>query len=155
MTPGGRPGRAAPGSGITLEARRLPAGGGGTPAGDFTYTVVLEPLRPEPAAGERRRTSRHRTRLRSAKIIDPAGVVVTDCLVHDLSARGGRLRLPPGIMLPRVIQIYDDQTGHLHRATVLWRRERDAGVAFEPPRDDARSRAMAEAARRRFQTGKG
>lgn len=147
------------GPAVTVEARRL-SPGRSTEAGDFTYTVVVAPLRAEPArvpaAGtERRRTTRHRTRLRSAKVVDGAGAFMTDCLVHDLSDRGGRLRLPPGVVLPRTIQIYDDQTGHLYRATVLWRRGGDVGVLLDPPRNDAQSRAVAQALRRKFYAVKG
>lgn len=141
--------------GITIEARRVRADHAVGHPDDFTYTVMLEPARPQPASAERRHGSRRRTRLRSAKIVDAGGVFVTDCLVHDLSARGGRLRLPPGAAIPRSIQVYDDQTGQLHRAAVLWRRERDIGVLLEPPRDDPRARATAEALRRKYYAVRG
>lgn len=137
-------------AGVTIEARRLPGGKGHTPAGDFTYTVVVDPVAAPAASDDRRRAPRQRTRLRSGKIVDSAGNFVADCLVHDLSRRGGRIRLPAVTALPRAIQIYDDQTGLLHRATVLWRHERDAGIAFDPARDDPRGQAIAAALRRKF-----
>ena len=115
--------------------------------GDFTYTVLVEP---QPATGERRGTPRRRTRLRSGKLVDGAGRFVTECLVHDLSARGGRLRLPEGVSIPAAVRLYDDQTGALHVATVLWRQGREIGVALTPAPRDARSLFVAGEMRRKF-----
>ena len=44
----------------------------------------------------------------------------------------------------------DDQTGELYRASVLWQREREAGVALRPAADDDRSRMVAAELRRKY-----
>jgi hypothetical protein len=116
---------------------------------EFTYTVLLDIQASRPS-NERRDSPRRRTRLRSGKVVDAHGRFVTECLVHDLSGTGGRLRLPPTVVLPSFIQIYDDQSGVLHRAEVLWRKGSDAGVQFVPEGATQRSRAIANEMRRKF-----
>lgn len=133
---------------IVIEARRLEPGA--AVHGDFTFEVLEAPRSSQKSSADRRGSPRQRTRLRSGKLVDAAGRFLTECLLHDLSPRGVRLKLPPGITLPRLLQIYDDQTGTVHQATVLWRRDRDAGVAFGPVVNDNRSRAVAAEMKRKF-----
>jgi PilZ domain len=129
-----------------VEARRV---AGTHVADDFTYTVLLDV--PKSAESRERRTSRRqRTRLRSGKIVDPTGRFVTECLVRDLSDSGGRLRLPAGVTLPAAIQIYDDQTGRLTPATVLWRRDLEVGIQFGLTSASNQHAKVAAAMRRRY-----
>ena len=130
-----------PKPGITVEARRV--AGAAPSTGDFTFTVLLE-------SDERRLDRRQRTRLRSGKIVDRTGRFVTDCLLHDLSATGGRLRVAPAVVLPPAIQVYDDQTGLVRDAVVLWRKDGEAGVRFAPALDTPESRRVAAEMRRKF-----
>lgn len=138
---GSRTGHPAP----VIDAQRVGPGAASV-TGGFTFTVIEAP--PEPS--DRRRAPRQRTRLRSGKIVDLKGRFLTECLWHDLSRRGGRLRVPTGCVLPDAIQVYDDQTGELYRASVLWQREREAGVALRPAADDDRSRMVAAELRRKY-----
>ena len=99
----------------------------GPSAGEFTYAVIREPV---VAGGERRAVVRRRTRLRSGKVLKADGAFVLECLMANRSAQGGLMRLPAAVALPDEILIYDDLTGDLVAATVVWRRGRDVGLRF-------------------------
>ncbi len=125
--------------------------------GEFTYAVLREPSssRPggEPVAsrpGERRDGSRQRTRLRSGKIVDQDGHFVVECLIANRSASGGLLRLPGAAALPGRILLYDDQSGDLQAANVIWRRDREIGIRFAAADRCERHRAIADSMRRKF-----
>lgn len=130
---------------MLVEAVRVE--GRADPGDGFTYTVLIDP---PPSAGERRDAPRRRTRLRSAKVVDPDGRFVTECLVHDLSGTGMRLRLPPGTALPKQLQVYDDQSGLLQQASVSWHRGGEAGLRLLAASDTPRSRTVAADMRRKF-----
>lgn len=116
---------------------------------DFSYTVLIDGKTAR-AVDERRDTPRRRTRLRSGKVVDAGGLFVTECLVHDLSQTGGRLRLPADVALPTYIHVFDDQSGLLHRAEVLWRKKGEAGVRFVLVAETPRSQAIANEMRRKY-----
>ena len=116
---------------------------------------VFFDLVPVVAGGERRATVRRRTRLRSGKVVGQEGAFVTECLIANRSAAGGLLRLPGAVPLPDRILVYDDQSGELVSATVVWRRERDFGIRFGPPARGARCRAIADSMRRKFYAVRG
>jgi hypothetical protein len=128
-----------------MAARRLVEPGASP--GEFTYAVIREPV---VAGGERRAVVRRRTRLRSGKVVGADGQFVTDCLIANRSTQGGLMRLPAALALPARILIYDDQSGDLLVATVVWRRDRDVGLRFGEPERDARFRAIADSMRRKF-----
>ena len=119
----------------------------GTSSGEFTYAVIREPV---VAGGERRAMVRRRTRLRSGKVVGEDGHFVVECLIANRSMQGGLLRLPTPVALPARILVYDDQSGELLAATVMWRRDRDVGLRFGEPERDMRFRAIAENMRRKF-----
>ena len=119
----------------------------GAPSGEFTYAVIREPVA---AGGERRAVVRRRTRLRSGKVVGADGRFVVECLIANRSAQGGLMRLPSPIPLPPRILVYDDQSGDLLVATVVWRRGRDVGLRFGEPERDARFHAIADSMRRKF-----
>ena len=128
-----------------LAARRT-AEPGPSP-GEFTYAVIREPV---VAGGERRAVVRRRTRLRSGKVLTADGNFVAECLIANRSAQGGLLRLPAAIPLPGGVLVYDDQTGDLAAATVVWRRGRDVGLRFGGPERTTRFRAIADNMRRKY-----
>lgn len=143
-----------------VAARRVAAPGLGRD--DFTYTVVAACVATEPAAPgageqgeERRGTLRRRTRLRSGKVVGPDGLFVVECLIANRSAQGGLLRLPSVLALPPRILLYEDQTGELAAATVVWRRGRDLGIRFSPADRGERHRAIADSMRRKFYAVRG
>lgn len=124
----------------------------GTARDDFTYAVLKEPV---VAGGERRATVRRRTRLRSGKVVDAEGQFMVECLIANRSLQGGLLRLPSAMALPDRILVYDDQSGELQAAVVIWRRERDFGLRFGVPEQTARFRAIADSMRRKFYAVRG
>ena len=128
-----------------VSARRM-AEAGPSP-GEFTYAVIREPV---VAGGERRAVVRRRTRLRSGKVVGADGRFVVECLIANRSTQGGLMRLPSAIELPARILVYDDGSGDLMAATVVWRRDRDVGLRFGQPERDARFRAIADSMRRKF-----
>jgi hypothetical protein len=136
-----------PRSPALVEATRVE--GGTAPPDGFTYTVLLD-AKPARDGEERRDAPRRRTRLRSGKVVDARGMFVTECLVHDLSATGMRLRLPPAAALPPRLHVYDDQSGLLREAEVSWRRDGEAGLRLLPPADTPLSRTVAADMRRKF-----
>ena len=46
--------------------------------------------------------------------------------------------------------LYDDQSGELLHATVIWRRDREAGIRFAATERSERLRAIADGMRRKF-----
>lgn len=128
-----------------VAARRLAEAG--AVSGEFTYAVIREPVA---AGGERRAMVRRRTRLRSGKVVGADGQFLVECLIANRSAQGGLMRLPIPMALPSRILVYDDQSGDLLAATVVWRRDRDVGLRFGEPERDARFRAIADSMRRKF-----
>ena len=138
---------AATGAPILVAARRI-----ASPVAarhEFTYAVLREPVAPH-IYGERRDGCRRRTRLRSGKIIDADGHFVVECLIANRSASGGMLRLPGSMALPGRILLYDDQSGELQAASVIWRRDREIGIRFTPVHRSERHRAIADSMRRKF-----
>ncbi len=131
----------------TVSARKTngPSGAGE----DFTYSVLKEVASARPPA-DRRGDQRRRTRLRSGKIIDDDGQFVIECLIVDRSFLGGKLRLPKISPLPARVMLYDDQSGELLQATVIWRRDRETGIRFTATERNERYRAIADAMRRKF-----
>ncbi len=116
---------------------------------EFTYAVLREPAAPR-LEGERRDGCRQRTRLRSGKVIDADGHFLVECLIANRSASGGLLRLSGGMALPGRILLYDDQSGELRLASVIWQRDREIGVRFTPAERSERHRAIADSMRRKF-----
>ncbi|MCW6507350.1 PilZ domain-containing protein [Lichenifustis flavocetrariae] len=136
------------GSPSVINAIRVDGKAAADPDG-FTYTILIDP-KPVREPDDRRDAPRRRTRLRSGKVVDSTGTFVTECVVHDLSSTGVRLRLPPDVALPAAFQVYDDQSGLLQNAEVSWRRDGEAGVRFTLTEETPRSRIIAADMRRRF-----
>ena len=139
----------APSPGPAVSARRTSAPVAGS---DFTYAVLPDPPKPQSmgAVGDRRAGARQRTRLRSGKIVDGSGRFLTECLIANRSSIGGLLRLARTAMLPARILLFDDQSGEVLPAAVVWRRTGEAGVRFLPPDPSEHHRAVADAMRRKF-----
>ena len=131
-----------------VEAERIERVAGQRPIGpDFTYSVLPR----EPAVrGERRRASRQKTRLRSGKIVGLDGRFISECVIQNRSASGGRVRLPAAIAPPPCFLFYDDQTEQLFDAALKWRKERDLGLILTPCPPTPPNRAIAGRMRRKF-----
>ncbi len=117
---------------ILFEGRKLEPGARRPPAGEFTYTR----LKGEPAArpkGEQRALCRLRTRLRSGKVFDNACRSLVDCLIHDRSVAGARLRLMADRPIPTRFRLVDEASGIMTEAELIWRRGREVGVRLRVP----------------------
>jgi hypothetical protein len=84
------------------------------------------------APNEQRKARRRRTRLRTGKILDAGSPSTVDCQIFDSSKTGARLRLFMNVRLPLRIMLFDEVSEKLTPAKIMWRREREIGVAFLP-----------------------
>ena len=99
--------------------------------GLVTYSVVIEPPVKERCEGKKREAraqARARTRLRSAKVLDANNAFLCEALMHDRSENGMRLLLSRNIGLPLRFGIYDDDTGDIVTASLVWRRAQTVGI---------------------------
>lgn len=151
MSPADHPSAWPPQAGdpATVDAQKL-TGTLRPGARDATFSyAVLDEVGSEPG-GDRRSFARQRTRLRSGKLIDVAGNFITECLVHNRSASGCRLRLPTGTPLPRGLDFYEDQSGRLFHAVLVWQRDREVGLRLVPCPPNRLSRLTAERMRAKY-----
>ena len=84
----------------------------------------------------RRKAPRRRTRLRSGKVISLEGLFIDDCLIHDRSTLGVRIRMAGRTILPGHVKFFDDELRQLRTARVVWQRDNIAGLEFideQPP----------------------
>ena len=139
------------GTGGCVDARKL---GAATADRDrttgFSYVVLADAAPQAPGAGERRSIARQRTKLRSGKIVHPDGQFITECLIHNRSASGCRLRLPAAVVLPSTIHFFDDGSERLFQAVVTWQKHKDVGIRLLPYVLNGPNRAIAERMRRKF-----
>lgn len=87
--------------------------------GQIGYRVV---------GAEPRHSTRRRTRLRSAKVLDPANAFLCDAVIQDKSSEGLRLLLARNVGLPPRFGVYDDETGEIATVAQAWRRGHTVGV---------------------------
>lgn len=73
-------------------------------------------------------STRRRTRLRSAKVLDPANRFLCEALIQDRSASGMRLLLARNVGPLGRFGVYDDETGEVYFVGAVWRRDRAMGV---------------------------
>lgn len=104
--------------------------------GEVTYTVVKTAMSAR-THDEQRTGERRRTRLRTGKLADARSRFVIECIFHDRSADGAKLRLVKDVPLPAPLLVYDDETGAVASARVVWRDGQDVGIRFEARADPA------------------
>ena len=102
-----------------------------------TYCVVPSPSRfpspaPAPATADQRHDKRQRTRLRSGKIIDRANRFLIEAAIIDRSSAGLRLRLARDRAIPEAFRLFDDETGFVLGARLVWRRQAIVGAQLDP-----------------------
>jgi len=104
-------------------------------AGVVTYCVLPSPL-PSLAAAtattEQRNDKRRRTRLRSGKILDRANRFLIDAAIIDRSSAGLRLRLARDLAIPDVFRLFDEESGLVLGAGLIWRRQALVGARLDP-----------------------
>src|SRR5271163_2477485 len=113
--------QAAKGAGpLSLDAIKVPASAFG-PGSAVTYTIIDKSA----DTSEKRREMRRRTRLRSGKVLDANNRFLAECQVHDRSQRGARLRLVANLFMPTRLRLFDDETGTVRDARLIWRRNHE------------------------------
>jgi hypothetical protein len=96
---------------------------------EFTYSVIgVAPSKAPPA--DKRSNERLRTRLRAGQLTDKRHEVIVDCLIHDRSRTGARLRLALDRPLPKLFLLADHVTQVQFWVQLAWQKGRDAGVKF-------------------------
>lgn len=93
----------------------------------FSYSIIAE------APPDRRGASRQRLRFRSGKLIDAAGRFLSECRIADRGLSGCGLALRTGLPLPRRLRLYDDSTGSLSEAQIIWQKSGAVGVKLLGP----------------------
>lgn len=79
------------------------------------------------APPERRRERRRGARLRWGKALDGADRFLCECVVADHASGGARLKLARNIALPQRFQFFDDASGAVFAAQIVWRRGVEVG----------------------------
>jgi hypothetical protein len=113
---------------------------GGSSAGQATYRVIEEPAR---GPSDNRAEQRQRNRLRTGKIADQNGKFIVECLFHDRSPRGARVRLGREVPVPAALRLYDDERRTFMPARVIWCRKQDLGIVFVTNKPAAAAAATA------------
>lgn len=113
--------------------------------GGVSYSAVVD-MPPRIMPSERRICARARSRLRSGKLLDGGLQFLADCLIHDRSATGARIRLLSAFDGRRDLHFFDEETEMLRRVRVVWRRGEDLGLHYSaqrPARDLTRAERLA------------
>jgi hypothetical protein len=87
---------------------------------------------------ERRRERRRASHLRWGKALDCADRFLCDCLIADRTEAGARLKLARNVALPARFQFFDDASGAVYAARVVWRRGVEIGCRLSPAPGAAR-----------------
>ncbi|PPD45186.1 MAG: hypothetical protein CTY15_05245 [Methylocystis sp.] len=90
------------------------------------------------AAPERRSEARRAARLRWGKTLDCAERFLSDCLIADRTSVGARLKLARNIGVPQRFQLFEDESGDLFAARVIWRRGSEIGCRLSAAGGNAR-----------------
>ncbi len=76
---------------------------------------------------ERRKELRRAARLKWGKALDCADRFLSDCLVADRTDDGARLKLLRNVSPPQRFYFYEDESGGLFLARIVWRRGGEIG----------------------------
>lgn len=93
---------------------------------------------------ERRGAERRISRLKWGKALDRADCFLCDCVIADRAKDGARLRLARHVVLPSLFQLFDEDSGEIYSAQIVWRRGVEIGCRLSP----SASPGKAQAARR-------
>lgn len=104
---------------------------------EFTYSVIAIPPAKVKAAvkaalspADKRAGPRLRTRLREGQLTDKRRKIIVDCLIHDRSETGARLRLAHDKVLPKIFVLWDEAGQIQIGAELAWQTGREAGIKF-------------------------
>ena len=126
--------------GPELEAVRLDRGASALARWRATRSGAATFARLEDAPADRRNEKRRVARLRWGKALDRADRFLCECVVSNRTSDGACLRLTRNVVLPQRFQLFEDDTGALFDAQVVWRRGAEIGcrLARAPTQDKAR-----------------
>ncbi|MBI1867107.1 MAG: hypothetical protein HYS06_02215 [Methylocystis sp.] len=92
--------------------------------GVVTYTALSEQIS---KFTERRAETRRQVYLQSGKVLNHKDQFLTECLFKNRTRGGIHLKLAGGVVLPKLVQLYDDRQSTLTAARVMWQRGKHAG----------------------------
>jgi len=84
---------------------------------------------------ERRRSSRHDSRLRGRIYFDDGRTSVS-CLIQDISYEGARIAVLDPVDIPSEIKLCIPEKNRMLRASVRWRHDNRIGLAFSEAQRD-------------------
>jgi hypothetical protein len=84
---------------------------------------------------ERRRSSRHDSRLRGRIYFDDGRMSVS-CLIQDISYEGARIAIFDQVDIPSEIKLCIPEKNRMLRASVRWRHDNRIGLAFSEAQRD-------------------
>ncbi len=70
--------------------------------------------------------------MRSGKILDRANCFLIDAAIIDRSSAGLRLRLARDQAIPDVFRLFDEESGLVLAARLVWRRQALVGARLDP-----------------------
>ncbi len=70
--------------------------------------------------------------MRSGKILDRANCFLIDAAIIDRSSAGLRLRLARDQAIPDVFRLFDEESGLVLAARLVWRRQALVGTRLDP-----------------------
>ncbi len=88
-------------------------------------------LRSDSTNDNRRRDSRRRQRLHTARVTDGDGRFLGEGALADLSKEGARLRLLSPADLPRRVLLFDETDRRVAAARVMWTRGTEVGLLLD------------------------
>jgi len=97
-------------------------------------------MRLEEAPRDRRREQRRGAHLKWGKTLDRADRFLCECVFANRTSGGARLRLARNIALPQKFQLYEDDSGNIFDAQIVWRRGGEIGCRLSraPKQDKTR-----------------
>jgi hypothetical protein len=84
------------------------------------------------APGDRRGEKRRTARLKWGKALDCADRFLCECVLNNRTSEGACLRLARNITIPQRFQLYEDDSGEIYEAQVVWRRGGEIGCRLAP-----------------------
>lgn len=93
---------------------------------------------------DRRVAPRRAQRLNWGKALDAADRFLCDCLIADRTQAGARLRLARNVVPPPAFQLFEEASGAIYAARIVWRRGSEIGCRLSR----APTPGKAQAARR-------
>ncbi len=86
--------------------------------------------RTKPSSGEKERARERTPTFRAGRVVY-SGKGEVGCIIRDMTDAGARIALDGEAGLPPEVTLVISQTAARRRATVVWQKNREVGLAFE------------------------